>query len=80
MKSLTESILRELGTEYSFSACAYPTFVPGRGAFIEVDGKQIGVFGEMSPKTIVGYEMTHPVTMIEMDLTDLIASRTGKMI
>ncbi len=54
--------------------------MPGRGAFIEVDGKQIGVFGEMSPRTIVGYEMTHPVTMVEMDLTDLIASRTGKMI
>ncbi|MBE6527520.1 MAG: phenylalanine--tRNA ligase subunit beta, partial [Thermoplasmata archaeon] len=77
VKSLAESILREMGVEYSISACTYTTFLPGRGAFIEVKGKRIGVFGEMAPKTITDYEMTHPVTMVEMDLTDLIADRTG---
>ena len=77
VKSLAESILREMGVEYSINACTYTTFLPGRGAFIEVKGKRIGVFGEMAPKTITDYEMTHPVTMVEMDLTDLIADRTG---
>lgn len=79
VKSLAESVLRELDVEFSISECSYPTFVPGRGAFIEVNGKRIGVFGEMSPATIVGYEMTHPVTMLEMDLADLIAERTGSL-
>lgn len=79
VKSLAESVLRELDVEFSISACSYPTFVPGRGAFIEVNGKRIGAFGEMSPATIVGYEMTHPVTMLEMDLADLIAERTGSL-
>lgn len=79
VKSLAESVLRELNVEFSISSCSYPTFVPGRGAFIEVNGKSIGVFGEMSPATIVGYEMTHPVTMLEMDLADLIAERTGSL-
>lgn len=79
VKSLAESVLRELDVKFEISACSYPTFVPGRGAFIEVNGKRIGVFGEMSPATIVGYEMTHPVTMLEMDLADLIAERTGSL-
>ena len=31
----------------------------------------------MAPKTITDYEMTHPVIMVEMDLSGLIADRTG---
>jgi phenylalanyl-tRNA synthetase beta chain len=76
-KSLAESVLREINVEYSFEPCPYPTFVKGRGAFIVVNGEKIGVFGEMSPETITGYEMTHPVTALEMDISGLIAERTG---
>ncbi|AGI47906.1 phenylalanyl-tRNA synthetase, beta subunit [Thermoplasmatales archaeon BRNA1] len=80
VKSLAESILREFNVEYTLSACDYPTFVPGRGAFIEVDGKKIGLFGEMSPRTITGYEMTHPVMLVEMDLQPIIAKKSGRMV
>lgn len=76
VKSLTESILGEMGVEYSLDPCDYPTFVPGRGASIMVDGESIGVFGEMSPSTIVGYEMTHPVTVVEMDISGIISSKS----
>ncbi len=79
VKSLTESVLREIGTEYSLETCQYSTFIPGRGASVMVKGKQIGVFGEMSPKTITDYEMTHPVIMMEIDLTDMIAENSGSL-
>ncbi|MCQ2070641.1 MAG: phenylalanine--tRNA ligase subunit beta [archaeon] len=79
IKSVTESILRELDVKYSFSVCDYTTFVPGRGAFIEIDGKKVGVFGEMAPKTIVDYEMTHPVMMMEMDISGIIAEKSGRL-
>ena len=79
VKSLTESVLREMNVEYAFETCDYSTFIPGRGAFITVDGQRIGVFGEMSPRTITDYEMTHPVTMLEMDLTGIISKRSGRL-
>ncbi len=79
VKSLTESVLREMDVKYTFENCDYGTFVPGRGAFVNVDGERIGVFGEMSPKTITGYEMTHPVTMLEMDLGSITARKSGRL-
>ena len=79
IKSLTESVLREMRVEYTIESCDYSTFLPGRGAFIVVNGKRIGLFGEMAPKCITDYELTHPVMMMEMDLSDLIAERSGRL-
>ena len=79
IKSVTESVLREMNMEYTISSCDYTTFLPGRGAFIEVDGKRIGVFGEMSPKCITDYELTHPVMMMEMDISGIIAKQSGRL-
>jgi phenylalanyl-tRNA synthetase beta chain len=79
IKSLTESVLREMRVEYTIESCDYSTFLPGRGAFIVVNGKKIGLFGEMAPKCITDYELTHPVMMMEMDLSDLIAERSGRL-
>ncbi|MCQ2079238.1 MAG: phenylalanine--tRNA ligase subunit beta [archaeon] len=79
IKSVTESVLRELNVEYSISLCDLSTFLPGRGAYIEVEGERIGFFGEMSPKCITDFELTHPVMMMEMVLTDLIAKKTGRL-
>ncbi|MBO4503167.1 MAG: phenylalanine--tRNA ligase subunit beta [Candidatus Methanomethylophilus sp.] len=79
IKSVTESVLREMNVEYTISSCDYSTFLPGRGAFIEVDGKRIGVFGEMSPKCITDFELTHPVMMMEMDISGIIAKQSGRL-
>ncbi len=79
-KSLTEAVLRELNVKYALTPCDYPTFIPGRGAAVMTDGRQLGVFGELAPQVITDFEMTHPVLMLELDLSGLIAARTGKLI
>lgn len=79
-KSLTESVLREMGVDHSLEPCGYATFVPGRGAFVVSGGERIGIFGEMSPKTITSYGMTHPAIMLEIDLSGIIAGRSGKLV
>ena len=78
-KSLTEAILSEIGGDFSLEPCSYPTFIAGRGAFIVYKGKRIGIFGEMSPAVIAGYEMTHPVIAVEMDISGLAAERSGRL-
>ncbi len=67
-KSLAESILREIGFDYSIGICGYDTFVPGRGASMAVDEKISGIFGEVSPKVITDFEINHPIMMIELEL------------
>ena len=70
IKSFTETVLLEMGTEYSIKPCDYRTFIPGRGAEIVIDGQTVGFFGEVAPQVITDYEITHPVSMFEIDLTD----------
>ena len=77
IKSYTEALLRELGMEYEIRSTDIRTFIPGRGAEIVVDGKRVGLFGELNPEVITGFEITHPVMAFEIDLTDYMAEHTG---
>ncbi len=70
IKSVTESVLREMGADYKIESCSYRTFIPGRGAAVIINGKEVGCFGEVSPQVITDYEITHPVAMFEIDLVD----------
>ena len=75
IKSLTESVLREMGLAYTIGPCDLATFVPGRGARIMLDGKEIGIFGEMAPAVVVAYEITHPVIFMELELEPIVAMK-----
>ena len=79
IKSITESAVREMNIEYRISPCRYGAFIDGRGAFVSFKGNNIGFFGEVSPKVITDYEITHPVMMFEIDLTPIIAEKTGSL-
>ncbi|MBR5998986.1 MAG: phenylalanine--tRNA ligase subunit beta, partial [Candidatus Methanomethylophilaceae archaeon] len=79
IKSFTESVLREMGMEYSLKQSEYRTFIPGRGADIICGGKTVGFFGEVSPQVITDYEITHPVAMFEIDLTDYAEKHSASM-
>lgn len=75
IKSITESFLRELGCSYELRALSLPTFVEGRGAEILYNGEPIGMFGEMAPAVVVGYEITHPIVFMEIDLDPIVAGK-----
>lgn len=75
IKSITESVLRELGCDYELRPCGLETFIDGRGAEIICDGVMIGMFGEMHPSVVVGYEITHPIIFVEIDLEPIVMSR-----
>ena len=79
IKSVTESVLREMGMDYTIEACSYRTFIPGRGAAIVCNGNTVGFFGEVSPQVIVDYEITHPVSMFELDLVDYTSAHSSAL-
>ncbi len=75
IKSITESVLREMGLDYTLEACDLPTFVPGRGARVMMNGEEIGIFGEMAPAVVVAYEITHPIIFMEIDLESIVSEK-----
>ena len=75
IKSWTESFLREAGVAYSLEPCSFRTFVPGRGAVVSYEGREIGFFGEMDPEVVVDFGITHPIGFFEIDLEPIIAGK-----
>ncbi|MBE6523930.1 MAG: phenylalanine--tRNA ligase subunit beta [Thermoplasmata archaeon] len=79
IKSITESVLRELGCEYELKPTDIKTFIDGRGAEIYFKGKSIGMFGEMAIDVVTGYEIAHPIAFLEIDLGPIIAEHKDTM-
>jgi len=71
MKSLTESVLKEMRVTYSLRPCKYRTFIDGRGAEIVSGDVTIGYFGEMSPEVMTAFDVNHPVMFFELDISEI---------
>jgi phenylalanyl-tRNA synthetase beta chain len=79
IKSITESILREMRLEYEFRSCSYPTFIEGRGAEVVINGTVTGCFGEMAPEIISNFDVTHPLIFTELYISSVLKDTEMKM-
>jgi len=66
--AIADALCRELGLDYSVQESEDPAFIDGRRGDICVDGKKVGVFGEISPDVITAFELGQPVAALELDL------------
>ena len=71
MKSLVQSLMRDLGKDASFANTKDPAYIPGRGADVFVNSATIGSLGEYSPKIIENFELGYPVAGFEISLENL---------
>jgi len=65
-KSLVDSIMRDSGTKFKIENNDHPGFVKGRCATIIVRDKKVGIFGELHPKTILGFQLEYPIVAFEI--------------
>ncbi|MEG6617057.1 phenylalanine--tRNA ligase subunit beta [Peptococcaceae bacterium 1198_IL3148] len=73
-KGVLETLLNKIGLkEVQFVRHTDPSFHPGRTAAIEVNGKMLGVLGELHPNVIENYNLPHRAVACKIDLTDLMA-------
>jgi phenylalanyl-tRNA synthetase beta chain len=73
-KSIVEAIGRGCGCPFSFAESTNPIFINGRSASIQMlQGKTIGVFGELHPRTIQVFSLEHPCIAFELNLDELLA-------
>jgi phenylalanyl-tRNA synthetase beta chain len=65
-KALVEGIMRDIGiTSYTIHEKNHSAFVKGRCASVHKNDYEIGYFGELHPKTILNFELEHPIIACE---------------
>jgi phenylalanyl-tRNA synthetase beta chain len=62
-----------LGQAVSFSKTSHPAFHPGRCAAVELNGKAIGVLGELHPRLVKEYDLAKAPCLFELELEPLLA-------
>jgi phenylalanyl-tRNA synthetase beta chain len=67
-RSVMDSLLRELGWAGEYIAIQDPTFVDGRAAAFKLNGKPVGVLGEVHPEVLTNFGLSHPVALGEIML------------
>jgi phenylalanyl-tRNA synthetase beta chain len=67
-RSTVDALLRELGWKPEYAAIENPTFVSGRAATFSLNGKPVGVLGEVHPEVLSNFGLTYPVALAELTL------------
>jgi phenylalanyl-tRNA synthetase beta chain len=70
-KSLVETILRECEVKPVIKEKTHGAFIEGRCAGVLRKETDIGVFGELHPKTIQAFHLEHPIIAFEFALEHL---------
>ena len=65
-KSIVDAVMRDIGKKYEIDEKNHPAFIPGRCASIINNDKEIGYFGELHPKTIIQFDLEHPIIGFEI--------------
>jgi len=71
LKSQIAALFLNLGKEYEVKPTRHPSFIEGRAADVEFEGKAVGVFGEIHPKVLEPWGLENPAAAFELEL-DLI--------
>ncbi|NOY11593.1 MAG: phenylalanine--tRNA ligase subunit beta [Archaeoglobi archaeon] len=71
IRSVVQAVMHELDLKWEVKESDDGAFVKGRRADIVVNGKRVGVFGELHPEVLERFEITMPVVGFELDLSEL---------
>ncbi|WP_297420454.1 phenylalanine--tRNA ligase subunit beta [Thermococcus sp.] len=67
-KEILDSVIHHLGFSYRLEEVEHPSFTPGRAGKIVVDGKAIGLIGEIHPAVLENWGLEMPVAVFELFL------------
>jgi len=68
ISSVLDAFLSNLGVEYKLKAIEHNSFIDGRIAGIFVEGKQVGVIGEVNPIVLGNWNLEIPTVAFEISL------------
>jgi len=71
IKQILDYLTRMLNKEYKIEETEHPCFIPGRVGKIIIEGKKIGILGEISPSVIDDWGLKMPVSSLEIEVEAL---------
>ena len=72
MKQILDVLMSSLSVEYKVEETEHKSFIEGRVGSILVDGKKIGVIGEINPEVLNNFEIELPSSGLELHLSELL--------
>lgn len=72
IKQVLEYLGRMISKKFEIKETSSPDFIEGRCGRILLDNKEIGVIGEISPRTLKNWHLQMPVASFELDVDELI--------
>lgn len=71
-KSIVLSLSTALGFSCEVLPEEHPAYIPGRCARVSTASQDVGIFGEVHPRTVEAFELKYPVIAFELDLEKLL--------
>jgi phenylalanyl-tRNA synthetase beta chain len=71
LKQVLDWLARSLGLSIVIKESKHPSFIPGRIGDILVNSKKIGFIGEVHPQVLENWNLSVPVSALELDLEEL---------
>jgi phenylalanyl-tRNA synthetase beta chain len=72
IKSTLQSLLKTFsGIECKTKTSSHPIFAKGKAADVMINGKKIGIIGEVDSKIIDGFKIRVPVSAFEISVSEL---------
>jgi phenylalanyl-tRNA synthetase beta chain len=75
MKAILETLMLNLGFNFTLKNTSNPSFLEGRVGTVLVHENEVGTIGEVHPQVIENWKLEHPVTAMELDLSKLFTVR-----
>ena len=66
-----DRLMKLIDVDYEVKDASHPSFTPGRAARISVDEVDVAYIGELHPQVISNFEVEMPVSVFELNLTEL---------
>jgi len=71
IRQVLDYLLRSLGLKYEIKETKHPSFIDGRAGKVIVNGKAIGILGEIHPQVLEHFEVDMAVSGFEIELSEI---------
>ncbi|MCW4005651.1 MAG: phenylalanine--tRNA ligase subunit beta [Candidatus Bathyarchaeota archaeon] len=77
IKACLDAFFLNLGVTWQIKPAKHPSFIEGRVGTVLVDGKEVGVVGEIHPQVLTAWKLENPVAAFEVDMEQIERLKTA---
>ncbi|MEM2936195.1 MAG: phenylalanine--tRNA ligase subunit beta, partial [Candidatus Bathyarchaeia archaeon] len=71
IKAVTDALFLNLGVKYDLEESEHKSFIEGRTGRVLINGKEIGVMGEIHPRVLETWKLENPAVALEISLDEI---------